>query len=140
MTRINVVPVETLHTKQLHGEYVELPQVFRHVRNMLAAGRESPVAKVPERYTMGPGHVAFFMDKLGFLVTRYEQICDELRRRGFNLAPYNLPYDFHDIPKRYWQRYDPDAEALRINRQRIDQRLAEREQRKVTGERYDNWR
>lgn len=140
MTRINVVPVETIHTKQLQGEYVELPHVFSHVRRMLDAGRTSPVAKVPERYTMGPGHVAFFMDKLEFLAARYVQIWKELEKRGFTCNPRHLRNEFFDIPPWYWGTYEPDAEALRVNQERIDQRLSEREQRRITGERYDNWR
>lgn len=138
MTRINCVPVSEIHTKQLHGEYRELPHVFGHVARMIAAGRTKPVRAVPDKFTMGPGHVAFFMDKLGYCLTRYNDICNELEdNRGFNLASKrDLATEFAHIPAPYWKQWLPDAEARTENWGRINQRLAERAMRKVTGERY----
>ena len=131
MTRINVVPVATLHTKQLHGEYVELPRVFVTVRNRVLGGRGVTDGEIPATYRLGPGHVLFFANKLGYLAQRYDQICDELRARGFNLNPRLLHLEFVSIPPSFWGQYDPTPDAIKINQARIDEALASMQQRGI---------
>lgn len=133
MTRINCVPPETISTKQLHGEYTELPHVFGHTSRMLAAGRTKPVTAVPKVFTMGTGHVAFFMDKLGYIHRRYHEVSQELIKRGYKLNPRNLKAEFAHIPPQYWDEWQPDDEAMLVNQARIDQRWQERMERKALG-------
>lgn len=124
MTRINVVPVESLHYKHLIGEYRELPRVFTLARNAqreVLSGRK----KLPPRYTLGTGHVLFFYDKLGYCHKRYRQLVREMVKRGYKPSPINSADLLYGIDKKLWKYYTPTPEAIKENQERIDQRLKE---------------
>lgn len=129
MTRINCTPVAQIHTKQLHGEYVELPRVFVHMKRRIEKGK--PPTDIPAAFTHGPGHVTFFFDKLEYLEFRYSEICTELCKRGFNLKPRSLHAEFKDIPSRFWKGWTPTPEAIAINKARIDERLKSMQERGI---------
>lgn len=120
MTRINCVPPCELVDKHLLAEYRELPRVFRLARLCDDA---------PKEYTLGVGHVKFFYNKLGYLLVRHHQIVAEMKRRGFN--PKFDPNDLQDLHTpdndKCWGTWKPTDEAIRINRQRILERLTNRE-------------
>ena len=119
MTRINCVPVEELSGVHLVAEYRELPRVFALAQK--AALRDKLIQ--PESYTLGKGHVLFFYTRLKYLATRHRQLIDEMKRRGYKPSFEGITRDqFPDIPDHFWQDWQPDAEALRINRQRIAER------------------
>lgn len=124
MTRINCVPVEELTAKHLVAEYRELPRIFALVYN--AIERKEPIGfKSPQEYTMGTGHVRFFYDKLEWLNNRQKQLINEMLNRGYSPNYLNEP-KFKwgkDIPKKYWNDWTPTEQALKINRQRINDRL-----------------
>lgn len=63
------------------------------------------------------------MDKLGFIASRYAELCEELRRRGG--SPNEIPRDdLLDGIALWWQNdYTPDEEALALNRTRIKERV-----------------
>ena len=113
MTRINVVPVRELCDQHLLAEYRELPRVFN-------LARVAPDA--PKEYTLGAGHVKFFYDKLTYLIERYKRIVDECLARGFNIQHLTPPPDV-DPPDELFNDYVPTPDALRINRQRIKERM-----------------
>lgn len=125
MTRINVVPVETLTREHLIAEYRELPRVFKLAYK--ASISSNPwTNRQPKDYTMGTGHVLFFYDKLAYLADRHKKLVSEMLRRGYspsNDACLRLQWK-HLIPDRYWKNYEPTVEALRINQERIDKRLS----------------
>lgn len=73
MTRINVVPVESLHYKHLCAEYRELPRIFALAHKASLSSRPW-TNKQPSSYTLGTGHVLFFYDKLQFLADRHKQL------------------------------------------------------------------
>ncbi len=39
--------------------------------------------KLPQVYTMGAGHGKFFYDKLEFIITRFSELLEEAKKRGF---------------------------------------------------------
>jgi deoxyribonuclease (pyrimidine dimer) len=112
MTRINVVPVAELCDKHLLAEYRELPRVFK-----LA----TPYRKLPERYTLGKGHVIFFYNKLGYLATRFVEIVNEAKKRGFKVK-YTTA-DVRGLNPVLFGDYTPTPEALALNRARIAERI-----------------
>lgn len=119
MTRINCIPVEELHDKHLIAEYRELPRVF----NLARVG-----VKIPDQYCLGTGHVTFFYDKILYLVTRYNQLIDEMELRGFNYneAMVNsLLSKAQSLPRSLLNNWVPTDEAMDLNRSRINQRLRE---------------
>lgn len=119
MTRINVVPVEELTRQHLVAEYRELPRVFSLVRN----GQFSKQWIIPDEYLLGSGHVTFFYDKLGYLHKRYNQLVDEMRKRGYNPSPIPDAELTSGIVRKYFGDYAPTELALRLNRERISKRL-----------------
>lgn len=123
MTRINCVPVETLHNKHLLAEYRELPRVFALARNYLSSNRQ---ISLPECYTMGQGHVTFFYDKLEYLYNRQIELICELKLRNFNIThsdPAELIVGL--FGSRLWNNWQPTQEAIAINQARINERLQE---------------
>lgn len=117
MTRINVVPPEELHVKHLVAEYRELPRIFKLAVAAYEAGRMPPKS---DEYRLGKGHVAFFYDKLRFLRDRQRALIAEMLNRGYN--PSHTTVDF-EIPDALLGSWQPDAEALKINRQRLFERM-----------------
>ncbi len=117
MTRINLVPPSSLHYKHLVAEYREISRVYALAKSWAERGKDT---KIPPEYTLGKGHVAFFYDKLGFIRDRYQQLIDEMRRRGYTVNYPQLP---DGLPKNLFGPYAPTEEAIRINRQRIDESL-----------------
>lgn len=118
MTRINCVPVEELSGKHLVAEYREIARVYALAGAAYERG-EHP-SDHGKRYTLGAGHVRFFYSRLGYVVRRHRQLIAEMKRRG-----YNPTYDKvtrPDLPVRWFRPWEPDEEALAINRARIKER------------------
>lgn len=122
MTRINVVPVTELCDQHLLAEHRELTRI----PNAIASGRAKVnLDAIPKRYTLGKGHVTFFYDKLWYLEYRYMLLNAECKRRGFSVQdrwPTDVSLDNDNVVD-LWNLWQPDEEALRINRERIAERL-----------------
>lgn len=116
MTRINCVPADELSGPHLVAEYRELPRVFALARK--AAARSSLTQ--PADYTLGKGHLLFFYTRLAYLSRRHGELIQEMKRRGYRPNFNGIQKeDFPDIPDAWWQDWAPDAEAMRLNRERI---------------------
>ena len=83
MTRINIVPVESLTRQHLLAEYRELPRVFA-LAHKASLSSKPWTHKQSKEYTLGTGHVIFFYDKLSFLAIRHKQLIAEMEKRGYN--------------------------------------------------------
>lgn len=119
MTRINCVPVEELSGPHLVAEYRELPRVFALAQKAALRGNFSQ----PQAYTLGKGHVLFFYTRLNYLAKRHAELIAEMKRRGYKPSFTGVRReDFPDMPDVYWSDWEPTAEALRINRERIKER------------------
>lgn len=119
MTRINCVPVAELCDQHLLAEFREITRV----PNQVISGKLK--AHYPDQsafYTLGKGHVKFFVDKCCYLHHRYELLTQECKRRGFNITPIFPDPLFLHVKKAY-NIWVPDAAALNLNRQRICQRM-----------------
>lgn len=119
MTRINCVPPAELHDKHLLAEYRELPRVFKLAYSAYMRG-EDP-ATYPQEYLLGKGHVKFFYPRLWYLRKRFRLLCREMRARGFK-PNYSDPVAVPPMPRSWQQDWEPTAEALALNRQRIKER------------------
>lgn len=60
MTRINVVPMESLHRSHLLAEYKEITSPFGKVRKRIAKGQSPRHVDIPGAYTLGTGIVGDF--------------------------------------------------------------------------------
>lgn len=120
MTRINVVPPSELIREHLIAEYRELPRMFDMIHKNAGTYRKD----IPSEYTLGTGHMKFFLDKAVFLVKRQRSLIEEMQRRGYK-PNFTDPEKFLDgLPKRLLQDWTPTEKAMRINRERIADRIA----------------
>lgn len=123
MTRINIVPVEELCDQHLLAEHRELVRI----PNCLVSGKlKFEYMDRPEDYCLGEGHVKFFTNKLRYLFNRYQQLNDECIKRGFNVTYMWPQHFFNKTTLRYWDDYRPTKWALRLNRDRIAERMPAR--------------
>ncbi len=125
MTRINVIPVEKLHDKHLRGEYREITRPFKKVRARQQKGQTPEDVKGPKDYVLGRGHETFFFTRLKFVTNRYKELTKEMRRRGFNASPVKISKLTKGIDAGWMGDYKPTKAAIRLNKQRIRERLAE---------------
>lgn len=82
MTRINVgIDPVKLTDEHLRAEHREIKRVCS---NYYKRSLKGPLKGLPEHFTLGPGHVLFFLDKPVYTLSRYQSIRDELLKRGFS--------------------------------------------------------
>ena len=116
MTRVNLVPVKELHYSHLIAEYREIPRVYALAR---------VCSDAPHRYTLGPGHVKFFYDKLLFIFVRHRLLVQEMIHRGYqptHLSTYDLLCQSLPCLR---NMYHPTNDEIMISRTRLQQRLKE---------------
>lgn len=123
MTRINVVPVQELTGPHLVAEYREMPRIIKNLEKSL--NRKSKpfcMSEIPSEYKLGSGHVKFFFNKMKFLENRYSELVMEMISRGYK-PTYTDSSIFAKCDKKWYNDYVPTKEALKINRERIKERL-----------------
>lgn len=123
MTRVNVVPVQELTREHLVAEYKEIMRLPKNIEKSLNR-KSKPFSKdeIPQEYTMGQGHVKFFYNKMEWVKQRFEQLVQEMNRRGYttNFTDSSM---FDRCPKTWFNNYQPDEKAMSVNRARIEERL-----------------
>lgn len=121
MTRINLVPVTELCDQHLLAEHRELTRI----PNGIVSGKLKPKYKdAPKQYTLGPGHVKFFVDKLEWLFNRHWELSVECSKRGFQVQDI-WPYG-GGLPASCYNNYVPTKEEIELNRARIIERMPTR--------------
>ena len=85
MTRVNAdLDPKLLRRRHLVAELREITMVPASLRRSLRTrSKESILRGIPERFTLGKGHVTFFYDKQGFLLQRFRRLATEMERRGY---------------------------------------------------------
>ena len=117
MTRINCgINPSDLTNKHLLAEHREI----KRVPNCVSRGRYN-LKNVPNEFTLGKGHVAFFYNKLGYLKNRYEDIHKECINRGFKVQYWGSAWD--NVPNILMNDYVPTENDKHIIIQRIKERL-----------------
>lgn len=122
MTRINsAIRVKLLTDEHLlaeHREIKRLPSVYLKRKNSKIG-----LNGLPERFTLGTGHVLFFVNKPKFTSDRYLDIRNECLNRGFNVENYIDNWDSYDNLE--VGDYVPDNVEYNLLIQRISNRLLE---------------
>lgn len=125
MTRINLVPVVELYDQHLLAEIRELPRVVTYTEDIYSKRR---VVQIPSRYTLGTGHVKFFVNKLEFLSDRQQHLVEEALARGFNVS-----FDMDafcsrvkSLPSTYLNDFIPSNSEIELNRERLRERFNQR--------------
>jgi deoxyribonuclease (pyrimidine dimer) len=116
MTRINVgIPVKELTTKHLIAEHREI----KRIPNSIKSGK-AVLRGIPEKFTLGTGHVKFFYNKLGYLFRRYELLYDECIARGYQVQYYGDAWS--GIDQKLMGDFEPTEDDVKLIKQRIYER------------------
>ena len=123
MTRINIVPTKELADQHLVAEYREMFMVGSALaRTLKSPNRDKSLSSIPEKFTLNTGHVKFFYNKGRYLHKRYNEIVEEMKRRGMNTDPERV-FKREQWPDELYNDWQPDDQELAIVRQRIQERI-----------------
>jgi deoxyribonuclease (pyrimidine dimer) len=81
--RCNLILCQFLTDQHLNAERRELRMIPPLLAKRVKSGKHT-TADIPRRYTLGSGHMLFWLDKFLYLEKRYIGLTDEMVRRGFN--------------------------------------------------------
>ena len=122
MTRINLIEPKELSTKHLIAEYREITRLPKNLKQSLnRKTKPFSLEEIPKDYVLGKGHVKFFFNKMQFLKNRFESLVDEMLRRGYN--PTYKDSSIFNCDEQFMNDYTPTENALKINKERINDRL-----------------
>ncbi len=117
MTRINIgVPPKDLCRQHLLAEAREI----KRIPNVIAKGKYK-MDGIPDKFTLGKGHVKFFYNKLGYLKKRYEEIYAECLDRGYNVTYFGDAWN--NVPTYLMNDYTPTNNDIELVMARIEERL-----------------
>lgn len=118
MTRINVgVKPSELNYKHLLAEHREI----KRIPNAISKGKYN-LDGIPDKFTLGKGHVKFFYNKLLYLHFRYLDLYSECVKRGFNVTCYNSC--FFNMPNELYNDYNPTEQDRQLILDRIEEKLS----------------
>lgn len=107
-----------LTDQHLIAEYRELLIPAGQLRRL---GWKSAAA-IPQKMSLGTGHVTFWRDKQLYLKRRHDALVEEMLSRGFK--PNLSFWPRESIPAELWNDWQPSAEDSRILRERIFDRVS----------------
>ena len=126
MTRINLVPPSELADQHLVAEYREIFMVGSSLqRSIVSKNWAQTKVTLPKIFTLNTGHVKFFYDKGKYLSDRYDELREEMTKRGMNPDPARV-FKRWQWPDELYKSYTPDQDALDIIRERIEYRISEK--------------
>lgn len=117
MTRINAgIPVSRLNDGHLVAEHKEIIRICSMYRDRL---RKNKFGDIPKEFTLGTGHVTFFLDKGAFTLKRYKLIHKECLRRGFNVTNFEFLWNVYTKP--HMNNYNPTTACIEALKRRTFQ-------------------
>ena len=115
--------MQELADQHLVAEYREMFMVGSALQRTLASkNRDKSLSSIPEKFTLNTGHVKFFYNKGEYLHKRYNEIVEEMKRRGMNPDPERV-FKREQWPDELYNDWQPDDQELAIVRQRIQERI-----------------
>ena len=122
MTRINsAIPVQCLTDEHLMAEYREIKRLPDCWKKSVKSGS---INKIPAKFTLGKGHVLFFLNKHKFAFIRCKQLLNECIKRGFSVQDY-LANWYHVQDPHHWLNHDPTSEERDLLIEIISSRISE---------------
>ncbi len=119
MTRINsAIPVKCLTDEHLLAEHREIKRLPYCLKKAIISGS---INNIPTKFTLGKGHILFFLDKMSFILKRYNEIMFEIINRGFNVQDYSD--NWKDIDVKYFNTYNCCLEEKKLLIDRISDRI-----------------
>ena len=116
--RCNVgIDPSLLPDQHLIAEFVEIPMVVGSLRK----NGWKIKSKVPNKFTLGTGHMNFLKNKLTYLERRHDSVKIEMKRRGFKQD--SLFLDITLYPQEFCNDWQPTLEDSMVIRKRIAEKL-----------------
>lgn len=118
MTRINSsINVKNLTDEHLLAEHREIKRLPSVYKKRIDTNRS--FNDVPSEFTLGTGHVLFFVNKGTFTLSRYIEIRNECIKRGFKVEDYRKNWLVYHI----FNDYTPTDKEYNLLVERISDRL-----------------
>ena len=130
MTRVNLIDPKLLADSHLFSEWREIVRIPTLLRDTFNKKSRNEINRsIPPEYTMGAGHVKFFLDKMQFLHDRHVALTEELHLRGYNLNDTKTSEEIflQDIDNDFCLSYTPSKKEIKTNVERILARIEEKE-------------
>lgn len=125
MTRINAgIPPKKLTDQHLLAEHREIKRICDLYEQRMKKGS---IGKIPEKFTLGTGHVSFFLDKGKFTLIRYILLHNECKKRKFNVSKFGKNWDLYQ--PHHFKDWESTEEANNLIKERITTRINESFQR-----------
>lgn len=119
MTRINsAIKVQLLVDEMLLAEAREIKRICSNYTKRLSI--KDGLKNLPPKFTLGTGHVLFFVDKGGFTLNRYKEIRSECLKRGFVVSDFS---DNWCVYENNMKTYKPNDFEKNLLIERISERL-----------------
>lgn len=127
MTRINSnIDPKLLKRMHLVAELREITMVPASLRRSLKTKSKREVLKsIPKKFTLNSGHVLHFYNKLGFLQNRFDQLADEMERRGYN-PDRSRKVAFDGFDDDFYGDWESNTEDDNIVLERINFRISQK--------------
>ena len=110
MVRINLINPIKLADQHLIAEYNEILMLLGYVR------KYPKVKDIPEKYTLGKGHIKFFKNKLKYIKNRHELLKKEMRKRRFAT---NITINLDEFNQSLVNDWQPNKDDKKIIRKRL---------------------
>lgn len=123
MTRIN----SNLNPKLLSNEHLLAEhREIKRLPTIYSKNVESyRTRQLPKEFTLGTGHVLFFINKPDFTLNRYKLLYEECRSRGFEVDDYSDNWKIYDIYPIKIEHYIPSEKDINLIKYRIKDRISE---------------
>lgn len=83
MVRVNLIDPSYLTDQHLLAEHNEILMLISYLKRYPMRPDGADRMRIPERFTLGKGHMLFFKDKLLYIKRRHDSIREEMCRRGY---------------------------------------------------------
>lgn len=117
MTRINLgISVKSLTDQHLLAEHREIKRLCTLYRNW-----DKNQASVPVQFSLGTGHMKFFLDKGLYTYERYRMLHTECLERRFSVEDYRGNWGIYQ--KQHYNDYHAIPEETELLVERISERI-----------------
>ena len=123
MTRINSsIRVKLLTDEHLLAEHREIKRIPFLFKQRKEAGIEI-TKNAPKKFTLGTGHVLFYLGKAAYTCGRYLRLREECLNRGFNVEDYSSNWKIYNDTDYIFNDYIPTKKTYNLLVGRISDRI-----------------
>lgn len=94
-------------------------------RSLMTSSKLMVLFGIPKQFTLNTGHVKFFYNKLTFLQNRFNELCNEMERRGYHPDRSRI-VAFDGFDDRFYNNWASTDDDDTIVHERIALRISEK--------------